>query len=435
MTININLPNLKLRPYQLPAWRALESGCRRAAFTWPRRACKDTTSLAWTAFDSQRKVGGYWHLFPEAAQARKAIWNGINREGQKIIDVAFPPPMRKKTLDNEMFIEFHNGSTWQLSGSDRYDSLVGSNPRGVVFSEYALSNPLAYQFVRPILAENGGWAVFPTTPRGRNHYYELYNNLLADPNSFAEILTVDDTQHMDEKALATERAEMSEELFLQEFYCSFDFGLEGAFYAKQMNKVLKDERVCAVPYDERYPVWVACDIGLRDNCSWWFCQIEPGGRIKVIDYEEHQGEQLAFYVKMLKDKPYVYGDHIAIPHDGGHERLGMESIQNQLRDSGIDSYVLPVERSVLPGIEAVRVALGKCLFDAENTTHGRHCLSSYRREYDNKRNVFKPTPLHDWSSDGADAFRYMVRAVNLGLFNNQGMWGDMDYTAQNRAAI
>ena len=145
-------PNLKLRSYQLPGGRALEAGARGAAFVWPRRAGKDTISLAWAAFDAHRTIGNYWHLMPEQTQFRKAIWNGINKDGKRIIDVAFPPGIREKTLDNEMLIKFRNGSTWQGGGSDRYDALVGGNVRGCVFSEYATSNPRAYDFVRPILA-------------------------------------------------------------------------------------------------------------------------------------------------------------------------------------------------------------------------------------------------------------------------------------------
>ena len=203
---------------------------------WPRRAGKDTLSLSWMAFAAHQAVANYWHLMPEAVQSRKAMWNGINKEGQRIVDVAFPPEIRENTLDNEMLIKLKCGSTIQFGGSDRYDALVGSNPRGIIMSEYAIANPRAYQFVRPILAENDGWAVFPYTPRGRNHGYDLFEQLTADNNSFAELLTCDDTGHMSDKALTMERKEMSEELFLQEYYCDWNFGLEGAFYAKQMNR-------------------------------------------------------------------------------------------------------------------------------------------------------------------------------------------------------
>ncbi len=177
----VQIPQIELRPYQRAFWRAMERGARRAALVWPRRAGKDTCSLAWTCWYALQHVGQYWHLFPEQTQARKAIWHGVNRDGQRIIDVAFPPEIRASTNESEMRIELVNGSQWMLGGSDRYDALVGTNPRGVVFSEFAIANPRAYDFIRPILAENDGWALFPYTPRGRNHGYDyLKSSALTD---------------------------------------------------------------------------------------------------------------------------------------------------------------------------------------------------------------------------------------------------------------
>ena len=412
----------------------MENGARRAATVWPRRAGKDTVSLAWTCFDALQHVGQYWHLFPEQTQARKAIWHGVNRDGKKILDVAFPPEIRKSTNESEMRIELANGSQWMLGGSDRYDALVGSNPRGVVFSEYPIGNPRAYDFVRPILAENDGWALFPYTPRGRNHGYELFERLSQDPESFAQLLTCDDTGHMSDKALALEKREMSEELFMQEYYASWDFGLEGAFYARQMNKAEKEGRICDVPHDSGLLSHVAWDIGLRDSTALWFFQVGPGGQIRWIDYYEAHGEQLQHYVEVIKSKPYTFADELILPHDAGHERLGAESLDRQLQGLGFRSRVLPVERSVLPGIEACRVAIDRSVFDRERTKQGRACLNAYQREYDDKRQVFKPTPLHNWASDGADSFRYAVRAINAGYCSNIG-WQQPDYTELNRAAI
>lgn len=430
----IRLPTIELRDYQQPFWKAMEGGCRRAACVWPRRSGKDTVSLAWTAWDAHRHIGSYWHLFPEQTQARKALWNGINREGQRIIDVAFPHAIREQTLDNEMFIRFKCGSTWQLGGSDRYDALVGSNPRGVVFSEFAISNPRAYDYIRPILAENGGWALFPYTPRGRNHGYELFTKLGSDPASFAELLTCDDTGHISAEALEAERREMSDELYQQEYFASWDFGQEGSYYTEQMNKALTSGRICDVPYDEALPVWVAMDLGFTDATAMWFFQVEYGGRVRFIDYEEHNGRQLKFYSELLRSKPYNYGEQLILPHDASHERLGAESIEEQFEALGWRTAVLPVERSVLPGIETVRSTLGRSLFDHDATEHGRACLNAYRREFDDKRSVFKQNPLHDWSSHGADAMRYACRAIAEGYTSTHG-WEPIDWTDLNRAVI
>ncbi len=430
----VQIPQIELRPYQRAFWRAMEAGARRAALVWPRRAGKDTCSLAWTCWYALQHVGQYWHLFPEQTQARKAIWHGVNRDGQRIIDVAFPPEIRASTNESEMRIELVNGSQWMLGGSDRYDALVGTNPRGVVFSEFAIANPRAYDFIRPILAENDGWALFPYTPRGRNHGYELFEKLSTDGQSFAELLTCDDTGHMSEQALALEKREMSLELYMQEYFASWDFGSEGSFYARQMNEAERDGRICDVPHDQGLLTHVAWDIGLRDSTALWWFQVGGGGQIRWIDYYEAHGEQLKHYVDIIKGKPYTYADELILPHDAGHERLGAESIDRQLLGMGLRGRVLPVERSVLPGIEACRVAIGKSVFDRDKTQHGRACLNAYKREYDDKRQVFKPTPLHDWASDGADSFRYAVRAINAGYCSNIG-WGQPDYTELNRAAI
>lgn len=412
----------------------MEQGARRAAWIWPRRSGKDTLSLAWTCYDAHRTIGNYVHCFPEQAQARKAIWNGINRDGEKFIDVAFPAEIRDKTLDNEMLIKLRCGSTWQLGGSDRFEALLGTNYRGIVFSEYAVSNPQAYRYLRPILAENGGWALFPTTPRGRNHGFELFEQLKADPDSFAQVLTCDDTGHMTAKALGLERRELSESLFLQEYYCSFDHGAEGFYYSVQMNRAVTEDRVCNVPPSDNLLTWVAWDLGLKDSTALWFFQCPGGGAIHWIDYHEASGEQLAYYADLIRSKPYHYGPELILPHDAGHQRLGAESIDKQLQALGFGTRVLPVESSIQPGIEACRVAINKSWFDFERTKFGRQMLNAYQREFDERHQVWKPRPLHNYASDGADSFRYAVRAINAGYCQNVS-WQPLDHSTQNRATI
>lgn len=146
------------RAYQLALWRYLEGGGLRADVAAHRRWGKDEVALNWTAVAALQRQGAYWHLLPEASQGRKAIWDAVNpHTGRRRIDEAFPPELRSQTKDQEMFIRFRNGSTWQVVGSDNYNSLVGSPPAGVVFSEWALAKPDAWTYLRPILAENGGW--------------------------------------------------------------------------------------------------------------------------------------------------------------------------------------------------------------------------------------------------------------------------------------
>lgn len=220
----IRLPNdWDPRPYQLPVLSYFDSGGDRACTVWHRRAGKDVTALNYTAKSSFHRVGTYWHLLPEQRQARKVIWNGIDRQGRKILDQAFPPEIRARKREDEMLIELINGSIWQLAGADNYDSLVGANVVGVVFSEWSLTNPAAWDFIRPILTENGGWAWFIYTPRGKNHGYRTLQRALKSDRWFAEVLTADDTDAISADAIENERADgMSDAMVKQEFYCSFE---------------------------------------------------------------------------------------------------------------------------------------------------------------------------------------------------------------------
>ena len=173
--MEVTIPNDWVpRDYQLPFWRYMQSGGKRAALVWNRRAGKDSCSLNWTASDALRNVGLYWHMAPEQNQVRKIVWDGIDKQGRRIIDQVFPEAIRAGVNRQDMRIELKNGSIWQCVGSDNYDSLVGANPRGVVFSEYAVGDPAAWDFIRPILLENDGWAIFPYTPRGQNHGEKLF---------------------------------------------------------------------------------------------------------------------------------------------------------------------------------------------------------------------------------------------------------------------
>lgn len=233
----IQIPNnWTARPYQRNTFNNFGYGkpFQRAACVWHRRAGKDSMGLNLTAREMFKRVGTYWHLFPEQAQARKAIWNGVDKQGRRILEQVFPGFLRtiqtrkpsgivKRVSGMEMLIELVNGSIWQMAGSDNYDSLVGSNPVGVVFSEYSIANPLAWDYIRPILLENGGWAIFIYTPRGRTHGYQLFQMALKNDAWIAERLTYRDTGVLTEADIQSEReAGMSENKIAQEYGCDFE---------------------------------------------------------------------------------------------------------------------------------------------------------------------------------------------------------------------
>ena len=202
----------------------MDSGGKRAVAVWHRRAGKDSTALNYTACEAIEKPGVYWHMLPTQRQARKVVWDGIDRKGRRVANQVFPREIVKKKRADEMQIELINGSIWQLCGSDNYDSLVGANPVGVVFSEWSLCNPAAWDFIRPILSENGGWAIFIYTPRGKNHGYKMAEMARKNPDWFYSRLTVEDTARDDgspvitSEAIQAERdAGMYEEMIQQEF--------------------------------------------------------------------------------------------------------------------------------------------------------------------------------------------------------------------------
>jgi phage terminase large subunit len=173
----------------MPVWRYLEHGGKRAVECWHRRAGKDEVALHWTAVDAVRNPGNYWHMLPEYSHGRRALWDAVNpHTGKKRIDEAFPPEIRTRTNQQEMKIELVSGSVWHIVGSDNFDGLVGSPPRGVVFSEWSLADPRAWGFIEPILEENGGWAIFPYTPRGNNHGKTMYDHAVKHDDWFAEFL-------------------------------------------------------------------------------------------------------------------------------------------------------------------------------------------------------------------------------------------------------
>lgn len=424
LVTDIKIPNWKARPYQHALWKYLDGGGKRAVAVWHRRAGKDELALHWTAKCVLTAPGNYWHMLPEAAQARKAIWDAINpHTGRKRIDEAFPLAMRARTLNNEMKIEFVTGSIWQVIGSDNYDSLVGSTPRGVVFSEWALAKPQSWAYLRPILAENNGWALFIYTSRGRNHGFTTYDTAQKDKTWFAEKLTAEQTSVFSRETLAQERAEYMREngdddgdaLFRQEYMCDFDAPIVGSYYAAALAKMELDGHMGSFPYDRSVPVHTATDIGRTDDCSTVFYQKHPM-RIHIIDAESDVGKDVPWFAKMLQDRKYTYfagqegtAAH-TVPWDAVPETFASpRSVIQQLHNHGIRPRVAP-NLDVQDGIQAFRSLFPRIYFNTDNPKVLRlvEALRNYQREWDDDRKVFKKIPLHNWASHPSDACRYMA---------------------------
>jgi phage terminase large subunit len=422
MPLRIDLPagGWRPRPYQRALWDYMESGGRggkRAIAIWHRRAGKDELALHAAACSIWERPATYWHMLPEAAQARKAIWMAVNpHTGVRRIDEAFPAPLRETTRDQDMMIRFKNGATWQVVGSDNYNSLVGSPPWGVVLSEYALANPAAYAYLSPILRENGGWFLAITTPRGKNHAYRMVENGRRNSSWFAQVLSVDETGAFSPEALAEERADlianfgrdMGAALYSQEYECSFDAAIIGAYYVTEMADAAKEGRIGVVPVDRTLPVHTAWDLGISDATAIWFWQA-TGREIRVVDYIADSGKDIQHYATLVRERGYTPGIDW-VPHDAKVRELGSgrTRVEAMIR-AGLRPRLVP-DHKVDDGINAARMTLARCWFDAEKCEAGIEALKAYRRNWDDKLRRFDDRPLHDWASDPADAFRYLAMA-------------------------
>lgn len=408
----IVLDKFQPRPYQAPIIDAVENrGYKRVIAILPRRAGKDLTAFNLCIRECIRKPCVIYYIFPTYSQAKKVIWDSVTNTGDRILDYV-PSELVDSMNSQEMKIRFKNGSLLQLVGSDNYDSLMGTNPQGVVFSEYALQDPRAYQYIRPILTANFGWAVFISTPRGKNHLWELYQIAITNPAWFCMKLTVEDTKHIPLSEIDKERQEgiMSEDLIQQEYYTSFTMGVEGAYYSKYIDKMKIENRISRVPWNSGYKVHTAWDLGVSDSTAIIFFQL-VGQSINIIDCYEHNKEGLEHYIKYLEAKPYQYGKHIA-PHDIEVKEFGTGMTRlEKARQLGIKFTVAP-RLSISDGIEAVRTVLSRTWIDDTYCVKLIKSLENYRQEFDPKAKIYKSNPLHDWTSHFCDSVRYMCVSLN-----------------------
>lgn len=350
---------------------------------------------------------------PAYSQAKKVIWDGTTNDGQRIIEY-FPEEFIAQKNQQEMKIRLKNGSLFQLVGSDNIDSLMGTNPHIVVFSEYSLQTPDAWDFIRPILKLNGGTAIFIYTPRGRNHAYDLYQMACVQHDWWAQTLRYTDTNLLTKEDVDKEIAEgMSEELAEQEYGCSFDRGVDGAFYAKIVTKMRNEERIIPLNYDPYKLVHVSFDLGWDDSTAMIFFQID-GDQIKIIDCEEHSNKTLHWYKNLLSEKGYKYGTYL-FPHDVEHvDGLSTGLTRKEiLEDMQIPVTVVP-RSFIVDGIEAVKVLLSsRIIINVTRCMPLVKSIENYHREYDEHKKVYKEKPLHDWSSHYNDSLRYLAEGLRF----------------------
>lgn len=353
-------------------------------------------------------------MLPEYKHGRKVIWDAINpNSGMKRIDEAFPQEIRKSTNNVDMKIELKIGSIIQVVGSDNFNTLIGSPPIGITYSEWAVSDPRAHGYLRPILAENNGWSLFIYTARGYNHGFNTYQSAQNDPNSFAQILTADETKVFSKETLERERQAYLEEfgvhdgdaLFRQEYYCDFSAANIGAILGRYIESADKEGRIGDFPYDpDGAPVEVSCDIGFRDTAAFWFWQPKYDG-FALIDYDEDSGLDAPDWIKRLKDKPYKV-NKIWLPHDAKAKTFQTRrSVLEQFISSGLHTAIVPLT-SKADRINAARIVMPRCRFHKTHCKEGLLGLREWSYEYDEERKTFSKEPDHNWASHPGDGFSY-----------------------------
>lgn len=429
----VRLPNRwKPRDYQMPAWTYLENGGLHCELVWHRRAGKDEICLHRTACAAFERTAGYWHMLPEYSQARKAIWDAVNpHTGKKRIDEAFPHELRKSTRNQEMMIEFKNNSTWQVVGSDSFNSLVGSTPAGIVYSEWPLANPNARAYLRPILAENKGWQLFIGTPRGRNHAYTTLRAAEKTAGSFAQILDATETGVFSAQQLAIELAayiaEFGEDYgrskFEQEYMCSFEAANLGAILARAIGIAEKNGRVTdQVEFDQDgQPFEIFSDLGRRDTAVFDFWQAKMGG-YSIFDHDSGWGidaeewcARLDERIKQYKRRTGKALGRIWLPHDARAKTFSAKrsAIEIFIDYFGAEHIAVTPNGKISDRVNAARVMSSRCEWHATRCLKSLDGLRGWSYEYDEEKKMFSSDPIHDWASHYGDSYSYGCLVMQL----------------------
>lgn len=407
------------RPHQRRLWGYMQRGGKRALAICHRRWGKDDVALHWTAVAAHHRVADYWHCLPEYAQARKAIWTAVNpHTGRRRIDEAFPHALRKSTNETEMYIRFKNGSGWRVVGSDNPNSLVGTAPAGIVFSEYALSNPASWGYLSPILEENDGWAIFITTPRGRNHAYSTWQLARASPEKWlAEMSSVRESGFSLERVEEARKeyhaifgVEAGDAMIEQEYFCSFDAAILGSYWGKLLAQARLEGRIREFPIEPNFPVHRAWDLGRKNHMVIWFFQV-IGGQVRVVDFIQGHAIGIPGFAKIIREQKNIVGGIDYVPHDARVLELGTEKTRLEtMKVLGLNPEILPI-MGVQDGINAGSRILPRCWFRESACREGIEGLGHYRGEWDQETRRFTDNPVKDWSEHVGSAFRYLAAAI------------------------
>ena len=407
----VRVPAITPRAYQVDPfvyWQERKTP-GRAVEVWARRLGKDLVYASIALMLSYERRGLFLHMLPEFSHARRTLWDGFDNDGNRFIDTVFPKELRKATHDVDMRIELHNGSVWQLGGSDQYDRWVGGNPIWTCFSEFALAHPKAWEIFRPILKLNGGNAAFISTPRGYNHMHTMYERAKAEPDWRGSRLTALEVGVMTQADYDEEiRLGMPEELARQEYLCDFSAANVGAILGSRVEEAEKSGRLSLEPvWDaEGASIVVSSDIGFRDTAAFWFWQAQPGG-FALVDYDEDTGLDAEQWIERLQQKSWKI-DKIWLPHDARAKTFQSRNsvIEQFIKAYGIDKMRIAPAMKSQDKVNAARSMIQRCAFDAAACAQGILALREWSFKYDDIRKTYSREPDHNWASHAADAFCY-----------------------------
>lgn len=378
---------------------------RWACIVAHRRAGKTVATvfdLITCALAIEKENGRFAYIAPYYSQAKSVAWDYLKQ---------FAEPVAEKILESELAVHLANGSQVRLHGADNPDALRGIYLDGVVLDEYGDQRPTVWGgIIRPLLTDRRGWATFIGTPKGRNHFHEVYKTACVDDDWLCLELRASETGVLPQQELDDARRHMTPAQYQQEFECQFDVPALGAIYAAEYEQARTDRRICNVPYDPLLQVSTFWDLGIGDATSIWFAQ-RHGAEVRCIDYYEASAMPLDHYVGVLKAKPYVYAEDW-LPHDAqARDLTSGKSTMEVLRALGRNVKLVP-QIGLEQGINAARMVWPRTWFDESKCARGLECLQNYRRELNEKIGEFRAQPVHNWASHGADAWRYLAVAID-----------------------
>ncbi len=411
------------RPYQAALMHEFfkTQPLKRAFLCWARRSGKDKVSWAILLLKALMKKGNYFYVFPTMRQGRKALWHGIGADGVGFLE-HIPSRLIEKTNNTEMRIHLINGSIINIIGASNYNFAMGTNPQGIVYSEYSLQTPLAYTYLMPILVENGGWLIVNGTPRGHNHFYRLYNEVKHLQTWYCSLETVATTVDNDNKSIITpgdideaRTSGMSYEMIKQEFFCDFETALETAYFAKYLAQSRAHDRIKKFPIPDS-PVFTFWDLGVSDLTTIWFVSFSDEG-IFLIDYYENSRYGLEHYAEYLKTFQYkhgiTYGGHFG-PHDTAVQSFSTgETRVVRAQRLGINFTVVPKPKRKIDSIEIARGMFSMFIFHETACQTGLDALQQY--ESKTAQDGAESGPTHNWASHAADSFLLIGQAYSKGM--------------------